>query len=264
MEGDARGTRVDEDGVRVFESGRARRVARTRFVVVAFVGLAIAVVVLSTTTLVILRRDHAAERTLDASALQGENRVATRPVPPAAPRARPDPRSDQGENPAPPTHVARISRPATGTASSDTPAGKGDLRAEAATERAPVPNPAPAEREEPQLHQLARDVIEGLKASGETSGIAAFPPPGTKPAKVGLVVPDNFALPEGYVRYYQITDEGRRLEPILMFSPDYRFVDGEGRPIALPEDGIVPPDMAPPGLPVRMLQLPHAAHGAGR
>ena len=113
-----------------------------------------------------------------------------------------------------------------------------------------------SDRDQQQLERMAREVIDGLKATGETRGLAAFPPPGTDPIKVGIVVPDGYELPPGYVRYYQVTDDGERLEPILMFSPDYEFVDGNGNPIAIPKDGVVPPEMAPPGLPLRTLELP--------
>jgi hypothetical protein len=106
------------------------------------------------------------------------------------------------------------------------------------------------------LEGLVRDVYENLGSHGDGEGIAAFPPKGTNPPKPGLVVPESFQLPEGYVRYYQMTDDGQRLEPILMFSPDYEFVDASGNPITLPANGIVPSEMAPPGLPLRMLEIP--------
>jgi len=110
------------------------------------------------------------------------------------------------------------------------------------------------------VERLARDMIGGLKAGGETAGILVFPPPGTDPIKVGIVVPPSFELPEGYVRHYQTTDDGRRLEPILMFSPDFDFVDAEGKQVKLPESRVVPPEMAPPGLPVRMLEIPKSPY----
>ena len=90
-------------------------------------------------------------------------------------------------------------------------------------------------------------------APGEKAGLGVFPPPGTKPVKKGLIVPDGFELPEGYVRHYQTTDDGRRLPPILMFHPDYEGVDAAGNPVSLPADRIVPPEMAPPGMPLRRL-----------
>lgn len=119
-----------------------------------------------------------------------------------------------------------------------------------------------AENEDGMLEGMVRDYVDQLRARGETEGLAAFPPHGTNPPKTGLVVPDDFELPEGYVRYHQVTDDGRRLEPILMFSPDYEFVDGTGKPVALPDDGIVPPELAPPGLPGRMLEVPGAERPA--
>jgi hypothetical protein len=88
------------------------------------------------------------------------------------------------------------------------------------------------------------------------SGIDVFPKPGTDPLKLGLVVPDDFELPEGYVRHFQVTDDGRTLEPILMFHPDYEFFDENGRPIELPADLVVPPELAPPGFPLRPLEPP--------
>src|SRR5205823_6989544 len=100
-------------------------------------------------------------------------------------------------------------------------------------------------------------------APGERAGLAVFPPPGTKPVKRGIIVPDGFELPEGYVRHYQTTDDGRRLPPILMFHPDYEGVDADGKPIPLPEDRIVPPEMAPHGMPLRTLDdAEHAGESA--
>lgn len=90
----------------------------------------------------------------------------------------------------------------------------------------------------------------------EQSGIALFPPPGTDPIKAGIVVPDDFELPAGFVRHYQATDNGKQLPAILMFHPDYQPVDESGEKIALPEDRIVPAEMAPPGLPHQMLDVP--------
>ena len=88
---------------------------------------------------------------------------------------------------------------------------------------------------------------------GETEGIAAFPPPGTSPPKTGVIVPDDYDLPEGYERYYQYSDDGKPLEPILVYSPDYEFFDEQGDPIPIPEGRAVPPERAPPDLPIEML-----------
>jgi len=100
------------------------------------------------------------------------------------------------------------------------------------------------------------EVIEELHARGIYEGLGAFPPPGTSPPLVGLAVPDDFELPPGYVRHHQTTDDGQDIEPILMFSPDYDFVDENGNPIPIPGDRVVPPDMAPPGLPIREVDIP--------
>ena len=100
------------------------------------------------------------------------------------------------------------------------------------------------------------EVIERLHQAGVHSGLGAFSPPGTRPPLIGLAVPEDFVLPEGYVRHHQATDDGQRIEPILMFSPDYEVVDAAGKPIAIPEDRVVPPELAPPGLPIRRIVIP--------
>lgn len=100
------------------------------------------------------------------------------------------------------------------------------------------------------------EVINRLHQAGIQTGLGAFNPPGTRPPLVGLAVPEDFVLPEGYVRHYQATDDGQRIEPILMFSPDHQFTDAAGRPIAIPKDRVVPPEMAPPGLPIRRIVVP--------
>jgi hypothetical protein len=73
---------------------------------------------------------------------------------------------------------------------------------------------------------------------------------------VGLAVPEGFELPAGYVRHHQATDDGQRIEAILMFSPDYQWFDAAGQPIQLPPDRVVPPELAPPGLPIRRIVVP--------
>lgn len=107
------------------------------------------------------------------------------------------------------------------------------------------------------------EVIERLHQAGVHSGLGAFSPPGTRPPLVGLAVPEDFPLPEGYVRHYQATDDGQRIEPILMFSPDHRFVDAAGRPVEIPKDRVVPPELAPPGLPMRRIVIPAPAAPGG-
>jgi hypothetical protein len=134
--------------------------------------------------------------------------------------------------------------------------GAGERRGEAAAaspdaRRArPMPRPAPAP-------PAAGDVPPPPEvADAEPSGIALFPPPGTDPPKPGIIVPDGFELPPGYVRHHQVTDDGTPLPPILMFHPDFDWVDAQGKPIELPANRVVPPDLAPPGMPVRMLEVP--------
>ncbi|MFY2763969.1 hypothetical protein [Arenimonas sp. MALMAid1274] len=100
------------------------------------------------------------------------------------------------------------------------------------------------------------EVIGALNDVGIHTGIGAFNPPGTSPPLEGLAVPEDFELPEGYVRHYQSTDEGVGIEPILMFSPGLQLRDGNGRLIALPDDLVVPPHLAPPGLPLRRVRIP--------
>jgi hypothetical protein len=112
--------------------------------------------------------------------------------------------------------------------------------------------------------RLLRDLEEGREPSlhldqlgpGDGTGIHAFPPPGTKPLKGGLLVPEDFELPPGFVRHYQTTDDGERVPAILMFHPDHKPVDESGNPIPLPADRIVPPDLAPPGMPLVDLEPP--------
>jgi len=99
------------------------------------------------------------------------------------------------------------------------------------------------------------EVIEALQQAGVRTGLGAFNPPGTSPPLAGLAVPADFKLPEGYVRHHQVTDEGVPIEPILMFSPDFTLYDAQGRPIAMPASRVVPPELAPPGLPLRRVRV---------
>lgn len=108
------------------------------------------------------------------------------------------------------------------------------------------------EGERPTMGQ----VIDRLHQAGVYTGLGAFSPPGTRPPLVGLAVPEDFVLPDGYVRHHQATDDGQRIEAILMFAPDRQFFDASGQPIAIPKDRVVPPEYAPPGLPVRRIAIP--------
>ena len=107
------------------------------------------------------------------------------------------------------------------------------------------------------------EVIEGLHRRGIRTGLGAFQPPGTSPPLLGLEVPADFVLPEGYVRHHQATDDGQRIAPILMFSPDLRFVDVRGRRVPVPADRLVTPDLAPPGFPLRLVRIPPPRDGGG-
>jgi hypothetical protein len=100
------------------------------------------------------------------------------------------------------------------------------------------------------------ELIGALNDVGIRTGIGAFNPPGTSPPLEGLAVPEDFELPEGYVRHYQSTDDGVAIEPILMFAPDFTLYDASGRPIAMPGNRVVPPGLAPPGLPIRRVRIP--------
>lgn len=100
------------------------------------------------------------------------------------------------------------------------------------------------------------EVINRLHERGIHTGLGAFSPPGTKPPLVGLAVPESFALPEGYVRHHQATDDGQAIEAILMFAPGFQLLDAAGKPVSMPKDRVVPPELAPPGLPIRRITIP--------
>ena len=55
--------------------------------------------------------------------------------------------------------------------------------------------------------------------------------------------------------------DDQRIEAILMFSPDYQFFDAAHRPIAIPPDRVVPPELAPQGLPIRRIVVPAPVDG---
>lgn len=170
----------------------------------------------------------------DGSVIEGDRTV--RPMPPAE-----EERIETDAAAEPAKSAAAVERVVTSV-----------RRAQVHTEDAPsAPGQAGADEKEPEIK--AGEYIAALRAAGETGGIAAFNPPGTDPLKEGIIVPDDYELPPGYARRYQVTDDGQQLPPILIFSPDYEFLDQNGNPIALPDDLIVPPEMAPPDLPLRTL-----------
>ncbi len=86
--------------------------------------------------------------------------------------------------------------------------------------------------------------------------------PGTKPIKRGLVVPDDFELPPGYMRHFQYTDSGELVAAVLMFHPDHQPTDANGQPVPMPPDRLVPEELAPPGMPIQRLELPEGAEHA--
>lgn len=108
------------------------------------------------------------------------------------------------------------------------------------------------------LEAAAAAAREAHARGEDLQGIWAFPPAGTKPALPGIVVPDDFELPPGYVRHYQSTDDGQALQPILMYHPDHAPSGEDGRPLQDPEDLVVPPEDAPAGIPVVILDVPEA------
>ena len=103
------------------------------------------------------------------------------------------------------------------------------------------------------------EVIDRLHQAGIRTGLGAFNPPGTRPPLIGLAVPEDFALPPGYLRHHQATDDGQRIEAILMFDPDHPPPVAAGRVLATPAQRVVPAELAPPGLPIRLITLPAPA-----
>ncbi|MBI3782778.1 MAG: hypothetical protein HY270_05180 [Deltaproteobacteria bacterium] len=168
---------------------------------------------------------------------------------------------------------AQVATLATRSASADSPAdgaatnrSNGQRHGAAAVQRPPS-NPADDSTEKVNSRSAGKNVAgpnaapdsganQAADENSDQAGIGVFPPPGTKPIKRGIVVPDNFELPPGYVRHYQATDDGKQLAPILMFHPDYKPLDENGQPLPLPDDRVVPAEMAPPGMQVRMLDAP--------
>ncbi len=157
----------------------------------------------------------------------------------------------------------------------DNPADRDQASAPSIAKAPPAPPPAfkpvrRTDRAEPSQVEISHDepakapealqerpenATEDDSEGEELSGIALFPPPGTDPIKRGLIVPEDFELPPGYVRHYQATDDGQRLPAILMFHPDYDWVDKDGNRIEISADHIVPAELAPAGLPLQTLDV---------
>ena len=183
-----------------------------------------------------------------APAPVAEGTASRAPVPVVAPPAGPAP-------PVPAAVPTSIAAPAATTASAPAPKPQIARTRDPNGDLTPDLSDYVNNGERPTMGE----VIDRLHQAGVNSGLGAFSPPGTRPPLVGIAVPEDFPLPEGYVRHYQATDDGQRLEPILMFSPDHRFVDAANQPIAIPSDRVVPPELAPPGLPIRRIVIPAPA-----
>ena len=217
--------RRDDDGVEIAPIARGRRTFW-------LIGLAVALPIVVTLAAVAVIRATPSSRAAapPRAAAEGETERIARAAgadgaaPPSEPPRRPAPVASAGAAP------AVVPRRIAGTAPT-----------------APDATPMP-KREKPRREIDARDAIEMLRENGEHEGIAAFGLPGSDPPKSGIIVPEEFELPEGYVRHYQSTDDGEPLPAILMFHPDYEFVDAQGQTVPLPKDRVVPPEMAPPGL----------------
>ena len=114
----------------------------------------------------------------------------------------------------------------------------------------PTSPPAPLEEdEEDDAPGEGPEITIDQLPAGDGTGLDAFPRPGTKPIQRGLIVPDGYALPPGFVRHFQTTDTGEQLPPILKFHPDHL-------PPGAPPDRIVPPELAPADMPRRWLEPP--------
>lgn len=115
----------------------------------------------------------------------------------------------------------------------------------------PPSTPAAPPPSEPEVMPMPSD-----RPPEGRSGLAVFPAAGTKKLKGGVIVPEGYELPPGYVRHYQTTDEGEMLPAVLMFHPDGGPVDENGQPIPVTPDRIVPPEHAPKGMPIHALEPP--------
>lgn len=227
------GTGGDRDGVRVTErpAGRGRLLGVVALVaVVAFVGYRLL--------------GPAAEGASAADAgAQGGGPADGGSAAPAAPAAAP---SDGGDP------ARRNAGSTAGVSGAAGPAADGE-----------DPTPDLSDYMRPGEAPTMGQVIEGLHQRGIRTGLGAFNPPGTSPPLLGLEVPEGFVLPEGYVRHHQATDDGQRIAPILMFSPDRQFVEVRGRRVAIPADRLVTPELAPPGMPLRLVRIPPPRPGSG-
>src|SRR5262245_15034032 len=168
-------------------------------------------------------------------------------------RPTPAPREAASPLPAPPRAAATVEpdpEPEAMDAARSEPRGSSPR---APAREAESELPADRDAEAVAEAQIEDALEEEVPAAPSGSGSL---PAGSGPLEIGIVVPDGFELPEGFLRHQQVTDDGQELEPILVFGPDYELRDAAGQPIPLPENRVVPPELAPPGLPIRMLELP--------
>jgi hypothetical protein len=226
----------EDDGVRVVRLARGR-------LMYWLIAAAIALPIVLTLAAVVLIRWSASPEAGAAARPPAGDVVASAAEPPHEPAAEPQPAPSRVVTHVVPRRVVAAPAPV-----APEPAGLG---------ASPVPEP-----QKPRREIDAADAIVALREEGVHEGIAAFGIPGSHPPKSGIIVPEEFELPEGYVRHYQSTDDGEQLPAILMFHPDYEFVNEQGEVVKLPEDGVVPPPMAPPGLAVdRVLEVPERKRG---
>ena len=213
--------RVDADGVVWFdEPGRPRLRAALGLALVALTAVLGAWFLRPEPA-----RDEPQDRTTQVPPAQEPPPTATPPGASGAPPPAPPPKATPP--PAPPPQRDPLER----------------AMLQALQER---PLPAPDEDGGPQ-----QEVFVEQLPRGDGTGLDAFPRPGEKPLKAGLIVPEGYPLPPGYVRHYQTTDDGAQLPAILMFHPDHPPPGVE-----IPADRVVPRALAPPGMPVEWLTPP--------
>ncbi len=161
--------------------------------------------------------------------------------------------------PGPPAKPAQA-EPVTGAAATDPVEATPRLPSLSPTKATDLPNDDPndlANYFRPgDAEPTGAELISAMHEVGIRTGIGAFNPPGTSPPLEGLAVPEDFELPEGYIRHHQSTDGGVPIEPILMFAPGFVLHDASGNPISMPADRVVPAGLAPPGLPLRRVRIP--------
>lgn len=160
---------------------------------------------------------------------------------------QPEPKPRDAPDPEPPRAVTA---PAQAQPVPENPLDKAVLQA---LEKQPLPPPEDPTPSEPAATPQAgqQEIYVEQLPPGDGTGISAFPKPGTKPLKGGIIVPEGYTLPPGYVRHYQTTDDGEQLPAILMFHPEYHPAG-----VNIPADRIVPPELAPTGMPLQILQPP--------